>query len=142
MLLAEPQPRAAAEYMRRLLRQGMDIEAVWSVGHSADSDARQAGVSELLVFADRRTLERLRKCDDLHEAGVAVLVVTDGDSMETAWGTPRLSGSLARWSWREGEPGQAYYDESRWAADMGSVVRVRRKAYLLWRRGFDSAPGT
>jgi hypothetical protein len=134
VLLAEPPPRPAADFLRRLLRQGMDIQAVWSVGHSAESDARETGVGEILVIADRRTLEYLRKCGDLHEAGVAILVVTDGDSMESAWGAQRLSGSLARWAWREVAPGEAYYDESRWAGEAGSVMRVRRKAYLLWRR--------
>jgi hypothetical protein len=119
--------------MRRLLRHGIDIRSVWSVGHGAESDGPEADGVELLVFADRRTLEQLRKCDDLHEAGVVVLVVTDGDSMETVWGSQRLSGSLARWAWREVAPGEAYYDESRWAGDKGSVVRVRRKAYCVWR---------
>jgi hypothetical protein len=135
VLLAEPPPHAAPEFTRRLLRLGIGIQAIWSVGHSPKSDARPGGVAELLVFADPRTLERLRKCDELQEAGVSVLVVTDGDSMEAAWGTKRLSASLSRWSWREVAPGEAYYDESRWAGDPASVVRVRRKAYLLWRRG-------
>lgn len=123
--------------MRRLLRHGMDIQAVWSVGHSVDNDPREPGVTELLVFADRRTLEQLRKRDDLHEPGVTIFVVLDGDLFETAWGAHRLSGSLARWAWREVAPGQAYYDESHWApgaAEAGSVVRVRRKAYLVWTR--------
>jgi hypothetical protein len=117
---------APADFMSRLLRDGIDIEAVWSMGKNA-----------LLVFADRPTLERLRKCDSLREGDVALLVVTDGDSFENAWGAQRLSGSLARWAWREGTAGQAYYDESRWALppdEAGTVVRVRRKALLLWRR--------
>src|SRR3954469_17790255 len=112
--------------MSRLLRDGIDIEAIWSVGDGA-----------LLVFADRPTLDRLRKCDGLRERDVSLLVVTDGDAFENAWGAPPSSGSLARWAWREGTPGQAYYDESRWAEapdEEGSVVRVRRKAFLLWWR--------
>ena len=69
---------------------------------------------------------RLRKCDSLREDDVSLLVVTDGDSFENAWGAQPSSGSLARWAWREGTAGQAYYDESRWAPEeeAGSVVRV------------------
>lgn len=125
MLLSEPSS-APADFMPRLLRDGIDIEAVWSMGKNV-----------FLVFADRPTLERLRKCDSLREADVALLVVTDGDSFENAWSAEQVSGSLVRWAWREGSPGQAYYDESRWAAapdEAGNVVRVRRKAYLLWQR--------
>src|SRR3954471_21552648 len=83
VLVAE-RPLLAADFMRRLLRQGMDIQAVWSVGHSAESEADEADATELLVFADRATLDKLRKCDDLHEPEVAIFVVTDGDSFETA----------------------------------------------------------
>ena len=128
---------APADFIRRLLRDGMDIEAVWSVGHSADVATHQGLKSELLIFADRPTLERLRKCDRLHQDDVSLMVVVDGDSFENAWGAHRASGSLARWAWREVSDGQAYYDEARWAAppdDAGNVVRVRRTAFLLWRR--------
>lgn len=126
-----------ADFMCRLLRDAIDIEAVWSVGHDADPDVQHADNSELLIFADPATLAHLRKCDSLRDGDVSLLVVTDGDSFENAWGAQPSSGSLARWAWREGTPGQAYYDESRWALppdEAGSVVRVRRKAFLLWRR--------
>jgi hypothetical protein len=90
---------------------------------------------ELLAFADAPTLERLRRSSDLHDADVALLVVVDGDRVETAWGARKLSGSLARWAWRQVSPGLAYYDESRWAEPnrTGSVVRVRRTALLVWQ---------
>ena len=124
-----------AGFMRRLLREGMDIEAVWSVGHSADARTHHGG-SQLLAFANRMTLERLRKCDRVHQADVLLLVVTDGDAFESAWGADRICGSLARWGWLQVSDRQAYYDESRWAPppDEGHVVRVRRTAFLLWRR--------
>ncbi len=59
-------------------------------------------------------------------------MVIDGDVFESAWGPRKLSGSLARWAWRQISPHEAYYDEARWA-QAGSVVRVRRKALLLWQ---------
>jgi hypothetical protein len=91
---------------------------------------------ELLAFADAATLERLRRSSDLHDAEVELLVVIDGDRFENAWGPRKLSGSLARWAWRQVSPELAYYDESRWAEPQraaGGVVRVRRTATLVWQ---------
>jgi hypothetical protein len=113
---------------------GLEISAVWSVGH-ADASAEQRPC-ELLVFADLTTLERLRKSGSLHCTDVDVLVVVDGDRFENAWGEHRVSGSLARWAWRQVSPELAYYDESKWAergGEAGNVVRVRRKAVLVWQ---------
>ena len=91
---------------------------------------------ELLLFADRPTLEALRRSEHLHQDDMQVLVVIDGDRFENAWGPQMISGSLARWAWRATGPDMAYYDESKWAdreGDGSAVVRVRRKAFLLWR---------
>lgn len=86
------------------------------------------------MFADEPTLQHLRKALDLHRPDVDVLVVTDGDRFESAWGPRRLSGSLVRWAWRQGLAGEAHYNEARWAGEGndGTVVRIRRKAILLW----------
>ena len=92
---------------------------------------------ELLAFADAATLARLRKSEHLHRADVELLVVVDGDLFESAWGPRKLSGSLARWAWRQISPHEAYYDESRWSqcdGDAGAVVRVRRRAIIVWQR--------
>jgi hypothetical protein len=111
-------------FAARLAACCLDIRSVWSIEHA------------LLVFADERTLAHLRKCEDLRSADVDVLVVTDGDRFENVWGPHRLSGSLGRWAWQQVSPEEAYYDESRWAdagGQGGRVVRVRRKATLVWR---------
>jgi len=89
----------------------------------------------LLAFADLAALLNLRKQEDPHRGEVDLLVVTDGERFETAWGASRLSGSLASLSWRQVSAHEAYYDEARWAAGGaagGEVVRIRRKARLLW----------
>ena len=65
------------------------------------------------------------------------MVVVDGDGFESAWGPCRLSGSLSRWAWRQISAHEAYYEEARWderAREAGNVVRVRRKALLLWQQ--------
>lgn len=37
-----------------------------------------------------------------------------------------------RWGWRQTSAREAYYDESRWSGNDGAVMRVRRKAFLIW----------
>jgi hypothetical protein len=128
----------AAAFLHRLLRQCLDIRAIWSVGHGPGlaADEQPGHRIQLLVFADAPTLERLRKSADLHCDEVELLVVVDGDSFENAWGARRLSGSLSRWAWREVSADHAFYDESRWdpeSSASGTVVRVRREAHLIWR---------
>ena len=121
-------------FVSRVLFHGLGIRAVWSVGHANDDGAPER--RELLVFADRPTLASLRKTPGMHRGDVDVLVVVDGDRFENAWGERCISGSLARWAWRQVSREVAYYDESKWAgrdgAD-GTVVRVRRKAILIWQ---------
>ncbi|HEY1289434.1 MAG TPA: hypothetical protein VGF58_13990 [Burkholderiales bacterium] len=123
-------------FISNVLLRGLEIRAVWSVGH-ADDDADAAPArSELLVFADRPTLQRLRESARPRRADIDLLVVVDGDQFENAWGERRVSGSLARWAWRQVSPELAYYDESKWAereGESGAVVRVRRKAILVWQ---------
>lgn len=116
--------REISAYASRLAARCLDIRSVWCLEHA------------VLVLADERTLERLHKCDDLRRSDLDVLVVTDGDRFENVWGPRKLSGSLVRWAWQQVSPDEAYYDESRWAdasGQAGRVVRVRRKASLLWR---------
>jgi hypothetical protein len=122
-----------APFLSRLVERCPGIRAVWALG--SPDDAAQASGGELLAFADHATLERLRAAEDLHRVDVQLLVVVDGDRFENAWGPCRLSGSLARWAWRQVSPSVAYYDESKWAerdGEAGTVVRVRRKALLVW----------
>jgi hypothetical protein len=122
-------------FVSRVLACCLDIRAVWSVGHADLALARPDSAGALLAFADRATLQALRRSDYLHRADVELLVVFDGNQFENAWGPRRLSGSLARWAWRPVTDQLAYYDESRWADRErdGGVVRVRRKAVLIWR---------
>lgn len=122
-------PAEVSAFLPSLLVRCLDIRAVWSIGGAG-------APHELLVFADGRTLDNLRRSEELHCGDIELIVVFDGDRFENAWGPRRISGSLSRWAWREVESGVAYYDESRWAAcnDGGSVVRVRRSARLIWSR--------
>ena len=127
-------PAELSAFLSHLLVRCIDIREVWSVGAAELVPAAVRPGYELLVFADQRTLQSLRRSSQLHRADVELLVVFDGDQFENAWGSRRVSGSLARWAWRPVSDELAYYDESKWdhGADGGTVVRVRRKAILIW----------
>lgn len=129
-------PVDVSRLLSAILVQCVDIRMVWSVGYASRVEDGPRRLHELLLFADARTLRMLRKCDHLHRADVHALVVFDGEQFDTAWGAYRVSGSLARWAWREVSPDLAYYDESKWEdrdGEPGSIVRLRRKAVLVWR---------
>lgn len=128
-------PQELSGFLSRVLQCCLEIRFIWLIGEDDKGSVPGSARWELLTFADGPTLQRLRKAADLHRADVDMLVVTDGDCFENAWGPRRRSGSLVRWAWRQGADGDAYYNESRWAGggDEGAVVRVRRRAILLWQ---------
>jgi hypothetical protein len=127
-----------AALLRGILATCLDIRAVWSIDHDLTETSVPAGHCKLLVFADAATRVRLHglRAPD----AVQILVVIDGDAFESASGMP--TGSLSRWAWRQTAPHEAFYEEARWAAGeearMRGVMRVRRKALLLWRHERDT----
>jgi hypothetical protein len=129
-------PNEIAEFIPRLLQCCLDMRFVWLLGQDDFAVRNCLPRWELLAFADAPTLERLRKTDALHREDIDVMVVTDGDAFHNAWGRRRLSGSLVRWSWQQSSSDEAFYSEARWAGpgNEGSVVRVRRRALLVWSR--------
>ena len=128
-------PPRIAELTHRVLAACLDIRAVWSIDHAPAEPWADAGRCRLLAFGSAAVLARLRKCEQLHSTEVDFLVVLDGDQFAAAWGASAFCGSLARWAWRQTAPGEAYYEEARWAQRAGdnTVVRVRRKAFLVWQ---------
>jgi hypothetical protein len=125
----------AQQLMTGLLARFLDVRAVWRIGLDPEAAAPGAGHQvTMLVFADAPTLQRLHKSTP-RIPGLDLLVVTDGDVFESAWGLRSAPGSLGRCAWRQTSANEAYYDESHWSggADGGAVVRVRRKAVLVWR---------
>jgi len=126
-----PSRPETAALVAALLVGFLDIRSVWSMDHEPGGTEAPQGRSRLLIFADTATLRRLHGAP--HSRPVELFVVTDGDSVESAWHGERVSGSLARWAWRQTSPSEAFYDEARWAEDGTTVVRVRRKAQLLWQ---------
>ena len=117
-----------------LLASCLDIRAVWSIDHEVNDTGACAEQVKLLVFADAATRARLHRSGPAGNGVAQLLVVIDGDVFESAWGPAVHSGSLARWAWRQTAPGEAFYDEARWDGYARGVMRVRRKALLVWRQ--------
>lgn len=134
-------PARWSRFLNEVLASSLDIRSVWSIGHAPLESPGEPRHLQLLAFASAAVLERLRRCDRLHRADVELLVVVDGDAFASAWGPAIWSGSLARWAWQETAPGEAYYDESRWAQAGAQVVRVRRRALRLWKEA-DAGAGS
>jgi hypothetical protein len=128
-----PVPLEISGFLSSVLDCCLDIRGIWLMGQDDKAGAAVARW-QLLAFADHATLQRLRKAHDLHRPDIEVLVVTDGERCENAWGECHLAGSLVRWGWREVSEGEAFYNESRWGDNNdGAVVRVRRKALVVWQ---------
>jgi hypothetical protein len=128
-------PHEISGFISRIVECCLDIRAIWHIGHDEAGAVSGTPRWELLAFADEPTLRRLRKSADLHTDEIDVLVVIDGDRFENAWGQRRLSGSLVRWGWQQVRPAEAYYNEARWGGQTsdGGIVRIRRKAILVWQ---------
>ena len=123
-------------FISRVLACSLDIRSLWSIDHSPEEPCLATAPYRLLAFADLGTLQALRRATDLHHEELSFLVVIDGDSFESAWGASKVSGTLARWAWRYVSTDEAYYDEARWdsrTGHAGGVVRLRRKALLVWK---------
>ena len=127
-------------YLRSVLMHCLDIRTVWSVDRADGVPESPGKLHELVIFANAATLHVLRKSDRLHRADVMALVVFDGEQFENGWGPERISGSLARWGWRQQEADLAYYDEAKWQGADGAVVRSRRRAVRVWSSGIARNP--
>ena len=101
-----------------LLVDYLDVRAVWSIGHEPAASAPACAPVAFLVFADARTRERLQRCA---APGVKLTVVTEGDLWQSGSG------------WQQTSAREAFYDEAHWSSG-GHVIRVRRKALLIWHR--------
>jgi len=127
--------QAITGFIHRVLVTCPDMGPVWSLGHAPGEPWAHFGKWCLLGFGDASTLKRLRASKHLHRADIEFLVAVDGDRFASAWGPSDSCGSLAQCGWRQTAANEAHYDESRWAqrdASDRAVVRVRRKAFLIW----------
>ena len=114
------------------------IRSVWRTGYDARTGLRDSSLPyglELVAFADDATLRYLRDAQSLRRRDARLLVVTDGNRFESAWGDTPGAGSMLQWNWRQANEHEAYYFETRWHGPLAdrAVERIRRKASCVWR---------
>lgn len=124
-------PEEIGMYVDELRRQCPSLEEVWALGprvSTTDPDASW----DLLAFGDVAALETVRRNRSLHRDDVTLVIVTDGDSFETAWGEDRRRGRLTALGWRLEDPQTASYrapvtdnGSDAAAAETLTAVRVR-----------------
>lgn len=125
-------------FIARITNYCPSIRSVWRIGYNAKTDLLDAvrpRDCELVAFADDSTLQRLREAQSLHRHDVRLLVVTDGNRFESAWGDAPGAGSMLQWSWRQVNENAAYYFELRWRGPLADAAfeRIRRRASCVWR---------
>lgn len=106
-------------YIDRLRSEFDAIEEVWLIGARANDSATRSSVWELVVFADERLLNILRKQQHAWERpDVSLLVVVDGDRFEKL-SDPSGQGRLSAMGWTSDDAESATY---RGAEDGSTVV--------------------
>jgi hypothetical protein len=136
---APRQTAAIGSFVTALAAWCPTIRAVWCVGERADAHEEHDTEHlpwDLVAFANRYVLFRLRTTTSLHRLDVRLRVVIDGDQLRAAWGGGPDGGSLMQWEWMETGGGEAFYSEARWALPLSGrlVERVRRRALCVWRQ--------
>jgi hypothetical protein len=122
-------PEELGMYLDRVRKLCPSIEQVWALGPRVnDAEARHTSW-ELLAFGDSSALETIRADRGLERDDLVLLVVTDGDRYENAWGDPR-PGRLSEVEWHLDDPHTASYVEPIGAARAepgarATAVRVR-----------------
>nr|MBO2515505.1 hypothetical protein [Gammaproteobacteria bacterium] len=93
-------PEELGMYVDALRQRHSAIDEVWVLA-SKESEGGSAtrGKWNLLAFADSATLSALEADEAVHRDDVNLMVVTDGDRFESAWGK-RSGGRLSDIDWR------------------------------------------
>ena len=125
-------------FIARITERCPTIRSVWRTGYSAKTellDSPRQHDFELVAFADDAALQYLRKAESLHQHEVRLLIVTDGNRFESAWGDIPGAGSMLQWSWRQANEKAAFYFETVWTGPPADVAfeRIRRRASCIWR---------
>lgn len=91
-------PPQVNDILRALLQLHPLPQSVWLFGSRANARVTPQSDTDLLVFADRKYVESLRRTIPSKPCDVDVLVVVDGDTIVYPW--RHETGSLRTWEWK------------------------------------------
>jgi hypothetical protein len=99
-------------YLDRVRSAFPAIDQVWLTGPRVNEPGKRHSNWDLIMFADGKTLEALRRDPNWHRPDLNLLVVTDGEHFDSAWGEAR-TGSLEALGWRIEDAHTARYEPGR-----------------------------
>ncbi len=134
-----------AAWIEALVAASPSIREVWLFGSRANSAATTTSDWDFLIFSDELTAGEIAGLIRLYRDDVDLLVVTDGDSFESAWGSPVKTGSLSSWHWTRQGTQTATYRSAKWfpaedtadlplevARNLGTVRTSTLQAIRVW----------
>jgi predicted nucleotidyltransferase len=98
------------EYIEELIKHHPQIESIWLIGSRAYELATDNSDWDILVFANREVLSKLRERPILERKQFDLFVVYNGKDIQGAWPEGELkSGNLEEWEWKEISPKDVVY---------------------------------
>jgi predicted nucleotidyltransferase len=132
----EPMPLTVTDFRAFVVAvaQAPSVAAIWLIGSRANGTERGESDWDLLVFGTQQTLAFLASSGSLHKSEVDLLVVTNGDDFQAAWGERSKHGSLSEWQWQQVSETEAQYMQAKWQErEEGSgVVVSQSRAVRVW----------
>jgi len=120
-------------YANELVTSCSGVSDIWLLGSRANGTARIDSDWDLLIFGNASALACIKASARFHRVDVDCLVVTDGNTFETACG-PRKAGSLKSWDWEQHSTMRASYTQAKWTGREGATGVVSRpgRALRVW----------
>ena len=125
------------QYIEELIKCHPQIESIWLIGSRANELPRDDSDWDILVFANRELLTKLRERPILKRKQFDLFIVYNGQEFQEAWpaGEPK-SGNLEEWEWKEISSKDAVYKSVKskskdWFKEGMIEVKIA-KAVKLW----------
>lgn len=115
-------PEELGMYVDTLRKAYPSIGEIWLLGPRVNDEDEQGSEWDLLAFADGTALAGIRANPAVHRDDVHLMIVTDGDRFERAWGSSE-PGRLSSIRWRVEDLHTASYAKD--GAAREAAVRVR-----------------
>ncbi len=125
------------QYIEELIKLHPQIQSIWLIGSRANELSRDDSDWDILIFANREVLTKLKEQPMLKRKQFDLLIVYNGQDFQEVWpvGEPK-SGNLGEWEWKEVSFKDAVYKSVKskgkdWFKEDMTEVKIA-KAVRLW----------